>query len=758
SEARAMIAAISAKYGRTIEPDVIAALLRKRVAGKVAWGNALWLSLATEELNLLDADDFQNAQARFSGTPVQRLIKMMIAVVQKLPADIAGVYRSTFESAEERFGGRLVQAFLALLAVSRAGLRELELRDAIGRITGAQPDALALASLRRFFRAQLRQRRTLGEWDFSHPQMRLAVRTRLSEQRVAPKFFHAALADSLLALPAADPMREREAMVHLLGSEQWSRAGAHLTDKSLSQSSEAAAAEVLTGMLLGAEGAPGDALGVVSNLLETDPELAANVACVLLYRPAQSIKGRAAQEIVLGLLSRIRKAIERATARRPDNTLLQRDLAACLSLTGNILLAQGKSSEAIDLLRLSVRTSERIASKDTRENGIAEGLRVGRTMLGNALAATGRRQEALQFYRANAADLEARLAQAPNSADLLESSAVAWGGIGDAAMSGGDLDGALQAYRRSLSLAEPGAHAGPHRLRNLAVTLDRLGDILAALRRDEEAEAMYRREVEIAEDLAAADPANLELLYDLQSAREHLGSHLLRMGRPADARASFEACAVALEKLTSASLSNVVWQAALAVNMAKLGNVCLALGQAQQALSYYERGYSITARLARLDRNNHERQRDLAVDANRLGMALQALRRSQEAMARFEESLAISERLAAANTSNLQWTTDVATNLFQLARVNADLGNENAANRHLRASIKLRERLVQAAPRDPGGRFALAVDLAALADFDRDARALRKRARDILVKLDAEFGLSDRQRSLLDSLDANLRR
>ena len=57
TEARGIIERICDRYHRKFEPAVIDALLAKRHAAVPAWGNPLWLVLAVEELNLLDADD-----------------------------------------------------------------------------------------------------------------------------------------------------------------------------------------------------------------------------------------------------------------------------------------------------------------------------------------------------------------------------------------------------------------------------------------------------------------------------------------------------------------------------------------------------------------------------------------------------------------------------------------------------------------------------------------------------------------------------
>ena len=63
-------------------------LLAKRLPdGRPAAGNPLWLELAIEELNLLDADDFARADREFSGTPDERLLALMCAVAAEMPPE-----------------------------------------------------------------------------------------------------------------------------------------------------------------------------------------------------------------------------------------------------------------------------------------------------------------------------------------------------------------------------------------------------------------------------------------------------------------------------------------------------------------------------------------------------------------------------------------------------------------------------------------------------------------------------------------------
>ena len=88
-EAEAIAEAVCRRYHRELHPEILAILLSKRGDdGRAADGNPLWLELALEELNLLDADDFARLDREFTGTADQRLHQLMCSVARALPCRV----------------------------------------------------------------------------------------------------------------------------------------------------------------------------------------------------------------------------------------------------------------------------------------------------------------------------------------------------------------------------------------------------------------------------------------------------------------------------------------------------------------------------------------------------------------------------------------------------------------------------------------------------------------------------------------------
>lgn len=221
-EARLIAEGICSRYHRSLEPEVLHALLARQGADGPAWGNTLWLTLAVEELNLLDADEFASMQT-YSGAAAEQLRALMVDKIAALAPDITGLYRTSFDRAYALFGESLARAFLGLIALGRSGWRETDFHSLLPRLSGESWDPLRFAYLRRLFRGQLRQRGALHQWTFAHDQMRTAILQRLQAEAVAEPPIHAELANYLLSLSQGEPLRENEVMMHLLGSESWAQ-------------------------------------------------------------------------------------------------------------------------------------------------------------------------------------------------------------------------------------------------------------------------------------------------------------------------------------------------------------------------------------------------------------------------------------------------------------------------------------------------------------------------------------------------------
>ena len=238
AEATDVIDSLCVRVRRKLNSGVRAALIERRDgAGQPACGNPLWIELAVCELFLLAEEDYNRTREeafRHLDGEGARLVALLVDTVQQMPGDVAGLYQWLLERAELVAGSGLARRFAVLIAASRFGWRETDLRQLL---PAAMPDGvwddLLFRRLRHTFRAHLREFRsrlggtstTADRYDFFHQQLREGVRLKYLEQDKDIRDAHWDIACHLSALPEDDPIRVGEIMFHLIGSGEREQAG-----------------------------------------------------------------------------------------------------------------------------------------------------------------------------------------------------------------------------------------------------------------------------------------------------------------------------------------------------------------------------------------------------------------------------------------------------------------------------------------------------------------------------------------------------
>ena len=565
TEARGIIEGICDRYHRKFEPPVIDALLAKKHAGVPAWGNPLWLVLAVEELNLLDADDFARMQREYTGAPAERLRNLMLDIVGVMPADISLLYRATFDRAAELFGAAVAPAFIGLIAVSREGWRESDFRQLLPPVSGEPWDELRFAALRRLFRGQIRQRGDLAQWDFNHAQMRAAARSRLAAPRLSKPQLHLLIADHLLTLASDDPLRITETMVHLLASKDDIRAAKHYGDSSLSEAEVQGATRALADTLIAPPaGTPASAARDICRLLDTpDGSVCALVAERFLFNLDDAIEHHVPLDARLIVLNSTERAFEQLLRTDPGNAGWQRGLSMSYEKVGDVLVAQGNLPEALKSFRDGLAIRDRLAHADPGNVGWQRDLSVSYEKVGDVLTAQGNLPEALKSFRDGLA-IRDRLARAdPDNAGWQRGLSVSHDRIGDVLMAQGSLAEALKSFRDQLAIADRLARADPGNAgwqRDLSVSYDRIGDVLEAQGDVPEALKSFHEGLAIAERLAAAEPGNADWQRSLAVSHGHLAEVYRRSNDPDNALAAVRKGQAVMKRVVKLARDNAGWK------------------------------------------------------------------------------------------------------------------------------------------------------------------------------------------------------
>lgn len=246
-------------------------------------GNPLWLRLAIDELNSLEAEDFERAHSSFSGTADQQLHQMMMEVVSSLPANVPDLYERVLERSARVAGDRWAQNFAMLLMLTRNGLRTSDLEVILPQVTGDDWNDYRFAMLRRIFRMHLVQRGLPLRYNFFHGQMKPAV-SRWLTLRITPgtsgiisriwnllrnkgktepgsfnsmadvtRRMHTVIARHLLSLSESDPVARTETLWHLASSGDKTAAARYYNQRGPARDVEDATSALLAFLLDAAE-------------------------------------------------------------------------------------------------------------------------------------------------------------------------------------------------------------------------------------------------------------------------------------------------------------------------------------------------------------------------------------------------------------------------------------------------------------------------------------------------------------------------
>ena len=275
----------------------------------------------------------------------------------------------------------------------------------------------------------------------------------------------------------------------------------------------------------------------------------------------------------------------------------------------------------------------------------------------------------------------------------------------------GDLAGALESYRRSLEIAERLAAADPNGAkaqRDLAVGYGKIAQVQNAAGDVAGSLASHRRALAIYEHLAQADPDNLQAQRDLAFGLRQVGDVEGNPGTPnvgnlAGALESFERALVIDERVVAADPSDATAQRDLAMGHNKLGDVQQASGDLVGAEKSYRRALTIDEDLVATHPNNLEYRRDLSISYGRVGELQQQAGDLTAALESFRHGLEIAEGLVRIDANDTRAQADLANSLDRLGRLWRASGEISRALENQRRALEISERLAAA---DPGNKVS----------------------------------------------------
>ncbi len=617
-EAESIIKTICARYHRTLNQKVLQILLDKQNADdEPSLGIPLWLELAVEELNLLDADDFKRAHQQYSGTDEERLLAMMCDTTQSFPPDVEGMYGFMLEHAEEIHGKEWAESFANLIAVSRQGWREKDIRILLPRIMAQlYPEIstddcpwndLRFASLRRTFRSHIVQKGEQGQWDFFHTKMREAIYHRYLSDTEKEKSIHLGIADYLSDLDSTDLIQFSNLMFHYIGADAKLMAAKYY-------------ARLLFEVTKNQHWGPTWSLAehIIRNQLETNPK-----------SDSETVDFGPGFDWVLSLLDKSQlKPYER--------------INICMKFHEFLLNALESHTPLI--LRLRFMQCVRDILQNIIESGSSEfsqqhGLSVCHITVGGMLMDQGNLPDALHSYR-KAQSIHDRLTNTDTgNPEWQRTLAIIHGKISMVLEAQDNVDEAVQECDTAIEICKFLIEKDPDNIQwksEFSAIFFQYSDLL------------------LKKNLSEALRLNIDNVYKN---------------------------ALAIQKqCVEIYGGNEQWHYRYARGLIQYGDVLIELGKTNEAQEAYHSAYAIREYFASIYPENARLQLDLSDCETRIGDLFFNQGDTALGLEKYQSALAIRERIAALDPGNAQWQHRVSQMYFTMAIVHKQMGENEKAN------------------------------------------------------------------------------
>ncbi|MFZ5443532.1 MAG: tetratricopeptide repeat protein, partial [Myxococcota bacterium] len=310
---------------------------------------------------------------------------------------------------------------------------------------------------------------------------------------------------------------------------------------------------------------------------------------------------------------------------------------------------------------------------------------------------------ALQAYEAARGLLQSVRARRPHDAHALGLAADAHNDVGRVLFGLGRPADAATAHTAALEASTASALPGRDPLFARAKSSMYLGRAKEALGALDEAEASFRRNLELARRLHADFPQDLELEDYLAISLNDLARVLRLEGRPAETEPLAEEALRFSEAALARDPGNALRIDGLSASHASLGRAREALGKLDGALAEFEADVKLTEGLLAKEPDNAFAQAALADGLTNLGRVERKRGRPVEARRAHERALALREGLAAKDESFLP---DVGVSQLELGRVEKLERRDGRAR--LEQALALFQKLAGAAdaPAKQRGRLA----------------------------------------------------
>ena len=394
---------------------------------------------------------------------------------------------------------------------------------------------------------------------------------------------------------------------------------------------------------------------------------------------------------------------------KADDERSRHRTAAAANKVGLIEYRLGHMEEAATAFRMARDGYAALAADFPAVPAYREELAGNHNNLGSMLADLGRQADAEGEYRKGLAIQEKLAADFPALPVYRRDLAASRFNLGDLFRNLGKRAEAEGEYRRALVIFEKLAaefsavefSAVPAYRQELAMSHDKLGNLLADLGKRAEAEGEYRKSLVIFEKLAIDFPAARAYCSGLATNHNNLGNLLTGLGKRAEAEGEYRK-ALAIQEILAADFPAVpAYRQELATSHNNLGILLAGLGKRAEAEAEYRKALTFREKLAADFPAVPAYRSDLAGSRFNLGILLEVLGKRAEAEGEYRKALAIQEKLAADFPAVPEYRSDLARSHYRLGLLLMGLGKRAETEGEFHKALAIFEKLAAEFPTVP---------------------------------------------------------
>ena len=426
---------------------------------------------------------------------------------------------------------------------------------------------------------------------------------------------------------------------------------------------------------------PSSPQSVSEDVLETfrrPPDILAHMQAPLwleLYRDDDDALWRAARDNVLMRLNEHRELI-RTRVKRPLIIVLPSAYNKRVQELAPDMWSIRNLSLSLDAPVAETREAEVSASADTETSRVKE---------------PGRKQ----FYETMLAEWDRLTGKGIEGRELLTTGAIAF----DAAMALRQFDRAEAVSHHLLSITREEADRNDiPSLRDVSISLDRVGDVARQRGNLDEAETAYRESLEIARQIRQATGDTPEALRDVSVSLDNVGDVARQRGNLDEAEAAFRESLEIARQIRQATVDTPDALRDVSVSLDKVGDVARQRGNLDEAETAYRESLEIRRQIRQSTGDTPEALRDLSISLNRVGDVARQRGNLDEAETAYRESLEIARQIRQATGDTPDALRDVSVSLDNVGDVARQRGNLDEAETAYKESLLLWQRLAYVLP------------------------------------------------------------